>query len=62
MCAVIPLDELHVTRHHRPPRLRRATMRRERLLRRLGQSAHVPVTRTQYVYVPLVSFGVVYSN
>ncbi|HEX5619851.1 MAG TPA: LuxR C-terminal-related transcriptional regulator [Solirubrobacteraceae bacterium] len=36
--------ELRPTRRHRAPRLRRGTMRRERLLRRLGESAHVPVT------------------
>jgi LuxR family maltose regulon positive regulatory protein len=32
------------TRQHRAPRLRRGTVRRERLLRRLAQSTHVPVT------------------
>jgi LuxR family transcriptional regulator, maltose regulon positive regulatory protein len=32
------------TRQYRAPRLRRGTVRRERLLRRLGQSSHVPVT------------------
>jgi LuxR family maltose regulon positive regulatory protein len=44
MSALLPADELRVARHHRPPRLRRGTVRRERLLLRLGQSAHVPVT------------------
>jgi LuxR family maltose regulon positive regulatory protein len=39
-----PADQLRPTRHHRAPRLRRGTVRRERLLRRLGQSTHVPIT------------------
>jgi LuxR family transcriptional regulator, maltose regulon positive regulatory protein len=38
-----PAELLRPTRRHRAPRLRRGTVRRERLLRRLGQSAHVPV-------------------
>src|SRR5262245_58408141 len=37
-------DQLRQTRQHHAPRLRRGTVRRERLLRRLGQSAHVPVS------------------
>jgi LuxR family maltose regulon positive regulatory protein len=37
-------EQLRPTRRQRPPRLRRGTVRRERLLRALGQSAHVPFT------------------
>ena len=33
-----------IERRHRRPRLRRGTVRRERLLRRLAQTAHVPFT------------------
>jgi LuxR family maltose regulon positive regulatory protein len=43
MPALLAAERLPLTRHHRPPRLRRGTVRRERLLRCLGQSAHVPV-------------------
>jgi LuxR family maltose regulon positive regulatory protein len=39
-----PADQLRSMRRQRVPRLRRGTVRRERLLRRLGQSTHVPVT------------------
>jgi LuxR family maltose regulon positive regulatory protein len=39
-----PAEQLRPTRRHRAPRLRRGTVRRERLLRRLAQSDHVPVT------------------
>ena len=39
-----PVEQLCPTRRHRAPRLRRGTLRRERLLRRLGHSAHVPAT------------------
>jgi LuxR family maltose regulon positive regulatory protein len=38
-----PAEQVQSTRRHRAPRLRRGTVRRERLLRRLGQSKHVPV-------------------
>jgi LuxR family transcriptional regulator, maltose regulon positive regulatory protein len=38
-----PADQLRPTRRHRAPRLRRGTVRRERLLRRLAQATHVPV-------------------
>ena len=38
-----PADRLRLTRRRRAPRLRRDTVRRERLVRRLGQSTHVPV-------------------
>jgi LuxR family maltose regulon positive regulatory protein len=38
-----PAHQLHLSRRHRMPRLRRGTMRRDRLLRRLRQSTHVPV-------------------
>ena len=41
---VWPADQLLPTRQHHAPRLRRGTVRRERLLRRLDQAAHVPVT------------------
>jgi LuxR family maltose regulon positive regulatory protein len=44
MSALWPAEQLRPTRRHRAPRLRRGTVRRERLLRRLSQSAHVPVT------------------
>ena len=44
MTALWPAEQLRPTRRHRAPRLRRGTVRRERLLRRLSQSAHVPVT------------------
>jgi LuxR family maltose regulon positive regulatory protein len=43
MATLWPADQLRPTRRHRVPRLRRGTVRRERLLRRLGQSTHVPV-------------------
>ena len=39
-----PAGQLSSTRRHRTPRLRRGTVRRERLLRRFDQSTYVPVT------------------
>jgi LuxR family maltose regulon positive regulatory protein len=39
-----PADQLRPARRHRAPRLRRGTVRRDRLLRRLAQSTHVPTT------------------
>ena len=44
MSTVWPAEQLRPARQHRVPRLRRGTVRRERVLRRLAQSAHVPVT------------------
>jgi LuxR family maltose regulon positive regulatory protein len=40
---LVPRDPPRAVRRHRAPRLRRGTIRRERLLRRLVQSTHVPV-------------------
>jgi LuxR family maltose regulon positive regulatory protein len=37
------LPDVARSRRHRAPRLRRGTVRRERLLRRLGQTLHVPL-------------------
>jgi LuxR family transcriptional regulator, maltose regulon positive regulatory protein len=43
MTALSPAEQLPLTRNLRAPRLRRGTVRREPLLRRLAQSTHVPV-------------------
>jgi ATP/maltotriose-dependent transcriptional regulator MalT len=40
---LFPLELERTSRRHRPPRLRDATLRRERLLRRLAQTTHVPL-------------------
>ena len=42
--AVLLAEADAVLRHGRPPRLRARTLRRERLLRRLAQTRHVPLT------------------
>ena len=41
---LLPETDGAVLRHCRPPRLRAGTLRRERLLRRLAQTRHVPLT------------------
>jgi LuxR family transcriptional regulator, maltose regulon positive regulatory protein len=40
---LLPVELERTSRRHRPPRLRTDTLRRERLLRRLAQTTHVPL-------------------